>query len=247
GGLVSAAFGRDTTFILNSISFFVSAVMIARLRIPPRTEPMGEGGFTPFVEGAKYLSAHRNIAALALIKAGWATVGGALLILTVLGQRVFVIGGSGDAGTGILYAARGVGALAGSWLVTHLAMKSSERLIRLIAPSYFIAGAFYALIGVAPTIWIAAALVVGAHICGSILWVASNVMLQLNVRDQFRGRVFTAELAALTIIQSASSYITALLLDRWHIDPRMLAIGCGLILWVPGTVWAIRAARKHSD
>jgi MFS family permease len=51
GGLVSAAFGRDTTFILNSISFFVSAVMIARLRIPPRTEPMGEGGFTPFAEG----------------------------------------------------------------------------------------------------------------------------------------------------------------------------------------------------
>jgi hypothetical protein len=166
----------------------------------------------------------------------------ALLILA-LGQRVFR-SARGDAGTGILYAARGVGALAGSWLVTHLAMKSSERLIRLIAPSYFIAGAFYALIGVAPTIWIAAALVVGAHICGSILWVASNVMLQLNVRDQFRGRVFTAELAALTIIQSASSYITALLLDRWHIDPRMLAIGCGLILWVPGTVWAIRAANK---
>ena len=246
GGLVAAVFGRNVTFLFNSASFFISAFMIAKIRIPPRAETATGGGFKPFIEGFAYLRDHREIASIALIKAGWSTVGGALLILTVLGQRVFPIHGSGDAGTGVLYAARGVGALAGSWLVSHLAMKSSTRLIRLIAPAYFIAGGFYALIGVAPTIWVAAALVVGAHICGSVLWVASNVMLQLNVRDSFRGRVFSAELAALTIIQSAASYITARLLDGWHIDPRTLAVGCGLILWVPGTVWAIRAARAKT-
>ncbi|MEI6244171.1 MAG: MFS transporter [Acidobacteriota bacterium] len=245
GGLVAAAFGRNVTFVLNSASFFISAFMIAKIRIPPRTATSGGGGFAPFIEGFAYLRAHREIASIALIKAGWSTVGGALLILTVLGQKVFLFHGSGDAGTGVLYAARGVGALAGSWLVTHLAMKSSARLIRLIAPAYFIAGAFYALIGVAPTIWVAAALVIGAHICGSVLWVASNVMLQLNVRDTFRGRVFSAELAALTIIQAASSYITARLLDGWHLDPRTLAVGCGLILWVPGTAWLIRATRQR--
>lgn len=244
GGLVSAAFGRDVTFVLNSLSFFASAVMIAKIRIPPRTERAEGSGFRPFVDGFRYLHAHANVASIALIKAGWSTVGGALLILTVLGQRVFPLHGSGDAGTGVLYAARGIGALAGSWIVTHLAMKSTDRLIRLIAPSYFVAGAFYALIGVAPTIWVAAALVIGAHICGSLLWVASNVMMQLNVRDTFRGRVFSVELAALTIVQAASSYITGRLLDVWHIDPRRLAVGCGLILWLPGTVWLVRALRR---
>lgn len=243
GGLVAAAFGRNVTFILNSASFFISAFMIAKIRIPPREASAGGGGFRPFFEGFAYLRDHRDVAAIALIKAGWSCVGGALLILTVLGQRVFPIHGSGDAGTGILYAARGIGALAGSWIVTHLAMKSTDRLIRLIAPAYFIAGAFYALVGLSPTIWIAAVLVVGAHICGSILWVASNVMLQLNVRDTFRGRVFSAELAAMTVIQSLSTYITARLLDGWHINPRTLAVGCGLILWLPGTVWAVRAAK----
>lgn len=241
GGLVAAAFGRDVTFILNSASFFISALMIAKVRIPPREAHSGAGGFAPFFEGFKYLREHRDVAAVALIKTGWSTVGGALLILTVLGQRVFPYHGSGDAGTGILYAARGVGALAGSWIVTHLAMKSSDRLIRLIAPAYFIAGAFYAMVGLSPTIWVAAALVIGAHMCGSILWVASNVMLQLNVRESFRGRVFSAELAAMTLVQSLSTYTTARLLDGWHIDPRKLAVGCGLILWVPGIVWAIRA------
>jgi len=249
GGLVAAAFGRDVTFILNSASFFISALMIAKVRIPPRAERSGGGGFAPFFEGFAYLREHRDVAAIALIKAGWSSVGGALLILTVLGQRVFPINGSGDAGTGILYAARGIGALAGSWIVTHLAMKSTDRLIRLIAPAYFIAGAFYALVGLSPTIWVAAALVIGAHICGSILWVASNVMLQLKVRDSFRGRVFSAELAALTVIQSIATYTTARLLDGWHIDPRRLAIGCGLVLWAPGAVWALRAfnMRGHRE
>ncbi len=130
-------------------------------------------------------------------------------------------------------------------------MKSSDGLVRLIAPSYFIAGGFYAMVGFAPTIWIAATFVIGAHMCGSILWVSSNVLLQLKVREDFRGRVFSAELAALTIIQSAASYSTARLLDRWHFDPRTLAVGCGLILWLPGTAWAIRAWRRtktnHGD
>jgi hypothetical protein len=244
GGLVAAAFGRDTTFILNSLSFFASALLVARVRVPARPAPVDGAkrlsGFRLFAEGFEYLNAHRSVAAVASIKAGWAMVGGALLILTVFGQRVFPVDGSGDAGTGVLFAARGVGAIAGSWIVAHLASRSADRLIRLIAPSFFIAGGLYAMLGIAPTLWIACALVVGAHICGSILWVASNVMLQLTVRDEFRGRVFAAELAGLTGVQSLASYTTALLLDRAGVDARTLAIGCGLILWIPGTVWLVR-------
>jgi hypothetical protein len=134
--------------------------------------------------------------------------------------------------------------VAGSWLVAHLATRSSGRLARLIAPAFFLAGAFYALVGVAPSIWIAAVFVIGAHICGSTLWVASNVLLQLNVSEQFRGRVFSVELAALTLIQAAASYITARLLDGYHIDPHKLAIGCGLVLWIPGTIWLVRSWRS---
>ena len=251
GGLVAAAFGRNTTFILNSLSFFASAFFVMRVQAPARMPVASAGGFRPFIDGFRYLRANRDVASIALIKAGWSTVGGALLILTVLGQKVFPIHGSGDAGTGVLYAARGIGALAGSWLVTHLAMRSTHRLLTLVPVAYFLAGGFYAVIGLAPNIWVAAALVVGAHACGSVLWVAANVLLQLKSPDEFRGRVFSAELAALTIVQAASSYITGRLLDVWHFDPRHLAVACGLVLWIPGTIWAIRTARqstrRHGD
>lgn len=245
GGLVSAAFGRNTTFALNALSFFISAILVAKVRVPPRVEAPAAAGLAPFIEGFRYLREHRDVRSFAFIKASWAVVGGALLILTVFGQRVFPIHGSADAGTGILYAARGVGALAGSWFVTHMAMRSSGRLVRLIAPAFFLSGALYAMLSVAPSIWVAAAFVAGAHLCGSILWVTSNVLLQLNVREQFRGRVFAVELASMTLIQAGSSYLTARLLDGYNLDPRKVAIGCGLVLWIPGIAWLIRRARSE--
>jgi hypothetical protein len=53
--------------------------------------------------------------------------------------------------------------------------------------------------------------------------------------------VFAIELAALTLVQSAASYVTARLLDGFHLDPRHVAIGCGLVLWIPGAVWGMKA------
>ena len=53
-----------------------------------------------------------------------------------------------------------------------------------------------------------------AHFGGSILWVFSTVLLQLEVPDRFRGRVFAAELALVTLMSSISSYWTGYELDR---------------------------------
>ena len=43
-----------------------------------------------------------------------------------------------------------------------------------------------------------------AHMGGSILWVFSTVLLQKSVEDQFRGRVFAAEMALVTLTMAAS-------------------------------------------
>jgi MFS family permease len=246
GGGVAAAFGRDTAFILNSLSFFASAMFLWRMRVPARGGvPRASSGWHGLVEGLTYMRGHRPVAQLALVKGGWAVVGGALLLLTVFGDRVFRLGGSSDAGIGVLYAARGIGAGLGSALVTILARHSSAGLTRLIGPSYLIAGACYATLGFAPTIWFAAATVMAAHTFGSILWVSSNVLLQMSVPDEYRGRVFAAELVALSLVQSGIAYLTAQALDRLHASPRSLAILVGLGLWVPAALW-YSSARAHT-
>lgn len=238
GGGVTVLLGRDAAFIINAGSFFASALFLWRMRVPARDISMRAAlGIRGVLDGLAYMRRHGDVARIALIKGGWALVGGALLLLTVFGDRIFRIGNSSDAGIGILFASRGIGALAGSLIVSLIAARQGN-LIRLIAPAYFIAGASYAALSVAPTIWFAAGVVVASHIFGSILWVASNVLLQLRVPDEFRGRVFAAELIVMALVQSAVAYATAVALDTWHVDPRVLAAIVGLSLWVPASAWA---------
>jgi ABC-type transport system involved in cytochrome c biogenesis permease subunit len=76
-----------------------------------------------------------------------------------------------------------------------------------------------------------------AHTGGSILWVFSTVLLQREVEDRFRGRVFAAELALLTLTLAASNYLTGELLDRFGYSPRGLAMAIGVFFMIPGIVW----------
>jgi MFS family permease len=245
GGGVATLFGRNAAFVINSLSFFLSAWFLWRMRVPPRpAEERASTGWHGLMEGVAYMRSHPAVARVALVKGGWAIVGGGLLLLAVFGDRVFRLHGSSDAGIGVLYASRGIGAIAGSIIVTIVARQSSERpafrpagLVNLIGPSYLIAGACYALLGVAPNIWVAGATVIGAHVFGSILWVASNVLLQMSVPDQFRGRVFSAELIAIAMVQSLIAYLTGVALDGFGISPRVLVVAIGLGLWIPAGIW----------
>jgi hypothetical protein len=76
-----------------------------------------------------------------------------------------------------------------------------------------------------------------AHCGGSILWVFSTVILQREVEDKFRGRVFAAELAMLTLTMAASNYVTGELLDRFQFPARIVTVGIGVFFLMPGFVW----------
>jgi len=97
----------------------------------------------------------------------------------------------------------------------------------------------------APTLALASMAVLCAHIGGSILWVFSTVLLQMEVPDQFRGRVFAAELAFLTLITSLSSYLTAFALDHAGWSPRTLSFTLGVLFCIPGGLWLVILSRWH--
>lgn len=57
------------------------------------------------------------------------------------------------------------------------------------------------------------------------------------VEDNFRGRVFAAELALLTLTMAASNYAVGELLDRFHFSPRTVTIFIGIFFLIPGLLW----------
>jgi hypothetical protein len=68
-------------------------------------------------------------------------------------------------------------------------------------------------------------------------------MLQLSVPDRYRGRVFAAELFAVTVMQAAISFATAGAVEWLHIEPRAMALWIGAALWLPGVGWLMFAPR----
>src|SRR5206468_717507 len=151
GGVVTAVFGRDVAFVVNSASFFVSAIFIAATRYdatpaarPRRTRAIDLTGIPDLVDGLRYVRRHAHVAALAL----------------------------------------------------------------------------------APMLSLATVCVLFAHFGGSILWVFSTVLLQMEVPDEFRGRVFAAELALVTLTSSLSSYLTGYYLDAGT-SPRTVSFALG--------------------
>src|SRR6185503_5198893 len=115
--------------------------------------------------------------------------------------------------------------------------EGNRRMQASIGIAFLIGGLFYMAFGSA-TSFIFALIVLGiAHCGGSILWVFSTVILQRSVVDNFRGRVFAAELALLTLTMAASNYVTGELLDRFGLSPRAVCIGIGACFLMPAFTW----------
>src|SRR3954452_16131299 len=250
GGVVTAIAGRNVAFVVNALSFFASAFFIGRTRYDstPAAAPRPSGilaltGITDLIEGVRFVRQRSHVAALMFGKAGWGLAGGVLLLLTIFGQRVFPLAGGSAAGIGVLYAARGVGAGLGPIALRWIIGQEPQRLRRTIGPAYFMVGVFYVALAWAPALWVAALCVLCAHFGGSILWVFSTVLLQMEVPDRFRGRVFATELALVTLMSSASSYWTGRQLDRAGWSPRTLSFALGLMFCVPGVLWLLIQAR----
>ena len=179
------------------------------------------------------------------VKAGWGLAGGVLLLLTIFGQRVFPVGQGSAAGIGVLYGARGIGAGLGPIALRWILGQQPARLRRTIGPAFFMVGGFYMALAGAPTLAARGACVLLAHFGGSILWVFSTVLLQLEVPDRFRGRVFAAELALVTLVTSVSSYWTGYAAGSAGWSPRALSFALGALFCVPGVLWLLirRAGR----
>lgn len=245
GGAVTEAFGRNTAFVIDSISFFVSAAFIAAVSI--RTSAKRERavhlsladviGITDFIEGARYLKSNPRVSALLLVKTGWGLGGGVLLLLTIFGKQIFPIGRDGAASIGLLYAARGLGALTGPVIAGVIASGEPRTMRRAITVAFFLSAAFYLLFAHSPSLVVALICVLGAHSGGSIQWVFSTTLLQMAVPDRFLGRVFALEMALLTLTMSVSTYLTGWGVDYPGLGARRMATALGVAFAVPGIAW----------
>jgi MFS family permease len=261
GGVVAAFLGRDAVFVLNAVSFLVSAFMIRRMRF---VEPHAEGAaplsardlvdFSPFMEGVRYVRRDRRLLATVLVKAGNLVIGPSWVLFTVMGQRTFPVRWHGIdpqrgamLGMSLLLGARGLGALTGPLFTAPWAGHSQARLRLGIFLGFLVSGMGYAMMAQQNMVWIACLFVVLAHCGGSTVWVFSTTLLQMNTEDRFRGRVFATDMGFCMLTIAVGAFLCGAFLDAGA-SPRLVATVAGLLMLIPAGLWgmAIRSWKTES-
>jgi MFS family permease len=233
GGLALYSVGPGLSFLINALSYL--AVLAALAAIRPRTAAsvavVGAGAEIPEVAGPAtfrlglaYVRQHPGLQ-LAVLTCGIVMfLGGPVIQLApVFARDTF---GVDERAYGFLAAALGVGATAGSVVIS--AYGDGVRRSRLIVASIMIYG--LAVLGMALTPSYAGGLAAMATIGVAYLAVASvlNTSIQLAVDDRFRGRVLALYVMVFTGAYPLGSLLQGIATD--HFGVRVVVGTAGAVL-----------------
>lgn len=239
GGVLGALVGPYVCFAIGAVCLAVAAVLTTRVRRPlqvARTSTERLRTFAALGEALRYIGKHPRVLSLVTVKSAVGLGNGVMAVFPVLATVVF---GVGAWGVGLLFAARGVGALFGPMVLRRILVK--DRLLPGLAISMATYGIAYLLVGASPWFWLVLVLVAVAHFAGGSNWALSNYALQGAVPDQLRGRVFSTDMMLATLAISASQLVTGLLVD--HVNARYLIVGCAALTFAYAVVWRLATLR----
>lgn len=193
GGLI-AFIGTGPAFGLNAATFLFSAFMIARLTIPAHagqiasTSKRGLQGWAGDIErGLRYVRGDRFVSRMLLVQAlASFAVGATGALLVILSEQHLRQPPEGFAW---LLAAIGVGALLGPILLGSVTQ--NYRNIRLLFVPYIIRGAGDILLAVFTTLPVALLILFVYGLNTSTGMIVYNSIMQSEVPEEVRGRVFT--------------------------------------------------------
>lgn len=221
GGLLVSATGPDLAYVINAVTFLISAALIVRIpgRLLQRVTAVGHGFRRDLAEGFALI---RRSRALLTVLAAWNVV----MLATALENVAEVVLAkdafdAGDFGYGLLVGMTGLGLALGSLLAGSFLENRS--LASVYGGAIGLVGLGLVAASVSPNVWIAAICVVFVGGGNGAAVVCNAVLVQRGAPDQLRGRAFT--------VLMSSNYVV-LGLGMLFAGPITDALG-------PRAVWAI--------
>jgi MFS family permease len=248
GGVVAATVGREVTFLMYPVLFFVSAALVwsvkRSLREPDaialEDAPHGISGLVSTVTVTLALARRDHaVASLLLTKPTFGVATGIVHMLAITSHDIW---GAGQLGVGLLFAARGLGALVGPFAARTFATDDQSRLLRGISLSFVIYLVGYALLPLSPVIWAAAVFVFVGHLGGGAQWTLSSFGLQRATPDRIRGRVFAVDFGLALAVSSVSTLVAGWLasnigpLPALYVMLGAMAVTVALWFWWTGPI-----------
>lgn len=245
GGAVTMLFGSDASFAVDSASFLLSALLLWKIRGRFAEERHVDHVHPPLLESMRetisFARERPRVLGLLTVKGGYGLGAGVVAMLGVFGREVFH---AGAFGIGLLFAARGVGALLGPFFLRAFSRTDDAR-YRAVAGCIVAFGAGYAGLALSTTLPLGLAAILFAHLGGGAAWQISTYGLQREVPDSIRGRVFSADYGFVTLTMALSGLGSGIAADRFGAPAATL--GAAAVCLIFGLVWAAWTWRLWRD
>ncbi len=240
GGVVAAVLGAEAAFILDALTFVLSAWFISRIVIAASERKQiaqESSGWLDFVDGFRYLWNEPFILGIALVKATGSLVWGGINVLEItFAEEIFAfdtlsigallpVEDGGTVTLGMVYVVSGLGTGLGPIFMRRWLGDRFGRMMKGIG-----IGFVFLPLGI---LMIAFSTLFAGYLTGTLIrtigsgtvWVFSAAMLQMIVPDKYRGRVFAFEFAALTLTQSVSTFLSGVFQDAWGVREATAVFG----------------------
>ena len=237
GGLVAELLGRNAAFVIDAASFLVSAWLVSGIKRPMQERRMPGEATGGFGEVLRYARSSPLILRLLFAKVGVSGANGAVGLLPAFARARYA---GTNIATGLLFAARGLGAMLGPILARGAAgaEPSARAIVVICGISNLTYAAAYVAIPVAPWLALAIVLVIFAHLGGGAQWAVSAYGLQVAAPDRLRGRVMSLDYGIATLMIGISAILAGLLADAfsattstWILASFATVVGAAWTAW----------------
>ncbi|HYJ91466.1 MAG TPA: MFS transporter [Pyrinomonadaceae bacterium] len=259
GGWASAIFGYQVAFIINAVSFVVSAYTVWLIpeeatRDGATAERMAERELRePFLtelkEGLRYTVKNHFAATILIMNVIWATGGGAVnIIFERLGGVYFAQQEhwNADIAVAILWTATGFGLTLGMLIAhrTSILLERHQVHVGFIGWTLIIHGILFSLGGLMPSLILFAIVAFVSRAIIGVEYAVQETLFQRSLPDHIRGRISTLDRGAELTMFGLSSYFAGLAMD--FITPQTLTIVSGVLSAASGIIWFIRQSNTRS-
>lgn len=239
GGVTAGLFGVHTAFIIDGLTFFVSAVLLLQIKLPNRSDSASDMRSGPQLSSISYMFRHPDIFFITLHKAVIALLlsSGFQVAQVEIAKTHFAIGIDGAISLGLMFCMGGVGSGIGPIVARLWTGDKDKPLRRSISLGYLIGS--IGLVITAPLLSLPIVIFGGfiRSIGGGIAWVFSTQLLLQHAPNEIRGRIFGTEFALFTLMGAIATAIVGALMD---------IVGVQTVLWgmtslpiIPALLWWI--------
>lgn len=253
GGLVAGFWGITPAFIIDALTFVVSAFFIYQVQYTTPDEVANSdksvsAALTQYLDGLRYLKQRLDQLMIALLKGGNALLisSGFQIIQVKLSETTYVIGEGGGISLGLFFGVAGIGTGLGPIMARWITGDEDKPMRWGIAISWIISGIgmwIVSTLGTFPMVLFGTFL---RGFGGGIIWVFSTQLLLQNVDGEMRGRVFASEYMVFTLMSAAGAAAVGWAIDGSLAIETVMRI-MGTLVFVPAILWTLWNLMRPSN